>query len=108
MSERSERMEIPSGALLACPFCGGEPGGVDGDDVARAVGCYCGANGPIHATAAEAIAAWNKQSTARERDLLTSVIAALILLPIDNPGKQLLEEAIKANTEVSGDDTTER
>jgi len=101
-------MEIPSGALLACPFCGGEPGGVDGDDVARAVGCYCGANGPIHATAAEAIAAWNKQSTARERDLLTSVIAALILLPIDNPGKQLLEEAIKANTEVSGDDTTER
>ena len=45
--------------LLACPFCSGDPGGVTGDDVARAVGCYCGANGPIHKTDEEAIDAWN-------------------------------------------------
>ncbi len=50
--------------LKPCPFCGGEAGGADGDDVARAVGCYCGANGPIRATDAEAAAAWNTRTGA--------------------------------------------
>ena len=30
---------------VTCPFCGAEPGGVDGGDIARFVGCYCGATG---------------------------------------------------------------
>ena len=49
--------------LLACPFCGIAPGGVDTlSKGEKAVGCYCGAMGPVALTAEDARDYWNQRA----------------------------------------------
>lgn len=66
MNTMETTTHVAAPKLQPCPFCGAEPGGVDGDDIARSVGCHCGANGPVRQFDAEAIEHWNRRTTRSE------------------------------------------